>query len=82
MRVSERGEHSFTKTSKVWEQVDYLPQVDNFHNYLVNCEAGAEAAINAHFSLRLVATDKFDNEPPAGVLRNDITLVSSLVYKY
>jgi len=82
MRTSERGEHSFTKTSKIWEEVDYLPQVDDFHNYLLNAEVGAEAAINTRLSLRVVAMDKFNNRPPTGILRNDITLVSSVVYKY
>src|SRR5450755_1312776 len=41
MRVTERAEHAFNKGCKVWEQVDYLPQVDDFNNYLVNSEVGA-----------------------------------------
>src|SRR5579862_656683 len=31
LRVSERAEHSFNKTAKIWEEVDYLPQVDEFN---------------------------------------------------
>ena len=82
LRVSERWEFALSKTAKLWEQVDYLPEVDAWGTYLVNAEAGAEAAINTRLSLRIVATDKFNSEPAADRLRNDITLVSSLVYKY
>lgn len=82
LRVTEHAEHSFNKGSKIWEQVDYLPQVDDFNNYLVNSEVGAEAALNAHFSLRIVAKDQFNSMPAAGRKENDITLISALVYKY
>lgn len=82
MRVSERAEHSFNKGCKVWEQVDYLPQVDDFNNYLVNSEVGAEAALNTRLSLRIVANDKFNHVPAPGRKENDITLVSALVFKY
>jgi len=84
IRFSERGEHTFNKakTAKVWEEVDYMPQVDDFSNYLLNSEVGVEAALNARFSLRVCADDKFDSKPAAGRKENDILLVSSLVYKY
>ncbi len=84
IRFSERGEHTLNKakTARVWEQVDFMPQVDDFSNYLLNSEAGVEAALNAHFSLRICADDKFDSKPAAGRKENDILLVSSLVYKY
>jgi len=84
IRFSERGEHTFNKakTAKVWEEVDYMPQVDDFSNYLLNSEVGVEAALSAHFSLRVCADDKFDSKPAAGRKQNDILLVSSLVYKY
>ena len=82
MRVTERAEHAFNKGSRIWEQVDYLPQVDDFNNYLVNSEVGLEAALNSKFSLRIVAADKFNSRPATGRKENDITLVSALVYKY
>ena len=82
MRVTERAEHAFNKGSKIWEQVDYLPQVDDFGNYLLNSEVGAEAAFNTRFSLRVVAADKFNSRPAAGRKENDITLISALVYKF
>lgn len=84
IRFSERGEHTFNKakTAKVWEEVDYMPQVDDFSNYLLNSEVGVEAALSAHFSLRVCADDTFNSKPAAGRKENDILLISSLVYKY
>jgi putative salt-induced outer membrane protein len=82
LRVSERDEYAVSKTAKVWEQVDFMPEVDKLGTYLINAEAGAEAAINTRLSLRIVAKDMFNSEPAANRLRNDITLVSSVVYKY
>jgi putative salt-induced outer membrane protein YdiY len=82
LRLTERAEHSFNKGSKIWEQVDYLPQVDNFNNYLVNSEVGAEAALNTRLSLRIVGKDQFNSMPAAGRKENDITLISALVFKY
>ncbi len=82
LRVSERGEHAFNKSAKVWEEVVYMPQVDDFSNYLLNSEVGAEAALHAHFSLRVVVDDTFNSRPALGKKENDILLISSLVYKY
>ena len=82
LRFTERFEHDFSKTAKWWEQVDYLPQVDDFGNYLLNAEIGIEAAINSHFSLRAVAQDKFNSQPPSDRERNDLSILAALVYKF
>lgn len=84
IRFTERCEHTFNKakTAKVWEEVDYLPQVDDLNNYLLNSEVGVEAALSSRFSVRVCADDMFNSRPAAGRKENDITLVSSLVYKY
>ena len=81
-RVAERGEHDFNKNAKCWEQVEYLAKVDDWGNYLLNAEVGAEALINSVFSLRLVARDQYNSEPPVGSKSNDITVVGALVYKF
>ena len=82
LRVSQRGEHAFSKTAKVWEQVDYLPQVKDFSDYLLLAEVGAEAALNSRWSLRVVFQDKYDSVPADGKKANDLTLISALVWKY
>jgi putative salt-induced outer membrane protein YdiY len=82
LHAGEHGEHAFSKTAKIWEDVQYFPQLTYWANYLVNAEAGVEAAINAHFSLRAVADDHYNNRPAPGRLTNDILMAAQLDYKY
>ncbi|HUJ11968.1 MAG TPA: DUF481 domain-containing protein [Verrucomicrobiae bacterium] len=82
LHVGERGEHTWGKQAKVWEEVNYLPKVDDFTVYLLISEVGAEAAINSQFSLRVVFQDRYNSTPAAGRLPNDLSILASLVYKF
>jgi len=82
LRVTERGEHAFNKAAKFWEQLDYLPEVMAFGDYLLLAEWGAEAALNTRLSLRVVLRDKYDSQPAPGKKSNDLTLVTALAWKY
>ena len=82
LRTSGRTEYAISKGAKVWGSVDYLPKVDDFGQYLLYGEIGAEAALNSRLSLRVVANDKYNSRPAAGRETNDITLISALVAKY
>jgi len=82
LHVGEHGEHAFSKTARVWEDVQYYPQLTYWSNYLIDAEAGAEAALNTRFSLRVVVDDHFNHKPATGRKENDIILTSQLVYKY
>ena len=82
LHVGEHGEHKFSKTSRIWETVQYYPQLTYWHNFLLTAEAGAEAALNARFSLRVVVDDNFNRDPAKGARENDILLTSQLAYKY
>ncbi|MCG3147620.1 MAG: hypothetical protein PCFJNLEI_01060 [Verrucomicrobiae bacterium] len=81
-RFSERIEHKFSgNNAKVWQQTDWLPQVDDFQNYLLISEAGIEAALTKAMSLRVVGTHRYDNRTDSQ-RHYDITLVSALAYKF
>jgi putative salt-induced outer membrane protein YdiY len=82
LHIGEHGEHAFSKSAKIWEDIQYYPEITRFSNYLLNSEVGVEAALNTRFSVRVCADDKFNSQPAAGRKENDILLVSSLVYKY
>ncbi len=82
LHVGEHGEHKFSKTSRVWETIQYYPQLTYWHNFLITAEAGAEAALSARFNLRIVADDTFNRDPAPGAKENDVQLTSQLVYKY
>ena len=81
-RFAERLEHDFNKNAKIWQSLEYLPQIDAWGNYLLNAEVGVEAAMTGALSLRAVARDQYNSQPPAGSKSNDITVIAALVYKF
>ncbi len=81
LRMAERGVLKTSATSKIWESIEYLPAIDDFSDYLINAEAGAEAAMNSRLSLRLVLQDKFDSTPGKGLKQNDLVLIGGLTFK-
>ena len=82
LRLGERFEHKFSDKAKMWQSLEFLPQVDNFANYIINAEIGAEAALNSQLSLRAVLQDTYDHQPVEGRKQNDLKLITSLVYKF
>ena len=84
LHVGEHGEHFLNKakTARVWETVQYYPQLTYWHNFLLTAEAGAEAALNTRLSLRVVVNDNFNRDPAPGAKENDILLTSQLAFKY
>ncbi|MGA2280843.1 MAG: DUF481 domain-containing protein [Verrucomicrobiota bacterium] len=82
LRLAERFEHKFNNNARVWQKVEFLPQVNKPDNFLVNAEIGAEAALTKTFSLQVTLQDNFVNQPAPGRKDNDVKLISSLVYKF
>ncbi|HWN95145.1 MAG TPA: DUF481 domain-containing protein [Methylomirabilota bacterium] len=82
LRFAERFEHKFSPKARVWQSIEFLPQVDRFHNYIINAELGAEASLTEKLSLRGVIQDTYDNIPADGRKKNDVKLITSLVYKF
>lgn len=81
LRLCERYEAKVGPSSKVWQSVEFLPAFEDFGDYLLNAEAGAEAAMNTRLSLRIVLQDKFDSTPGAGLRQNDLVVIGGLTYK-
>ena len=81
LRLAERSEHKVGASSKVWQAVEYLPTVDDFGQYLLNAELGAEASMTTQLSLRVVLQDKYNSEPGVDKDENDLTLIAGVSYK-
>jgi hypothetical protein len=83
MRFAEHFEHKFNKNSaRVWETVEFLPQVDKPSDYLINSEVGIESSLYKNVSLQVYSDDNFNSQPAAGLKRNDVKLVSAVSYKF
>ncbi|MDD5704883.1 MAG: DUF481 domain-containing protein [Kiritimatiellae bacterium] len=81
LRLAERFEHKLSDTAKVWQSAEYLPQIDEFDNYLMLAEVGVEAALNSTLNLRLVLQDKYDSQPGDNLERNDLTFIAGVSVK-
>lgn len=81
LRMAERLDIAVSETAKLWEALEYEPQVDKFSNYLMTAEVGIEAAITSRLGLRLVLEDKYDSEPAVGLKSNDLSLLGGLSIK-
>lgn len=80
-RVAARHDQDLSEHAKFWLAAEYLPNVDDMDDYLLNGEVGLEAALNSSLSLRAVVQDRYDSLVPEGREENDIAVISSLVYK-
>ncbi len=81
LRLATRYDHAFSKTAKCWASAEYLSNLDDFGDYLLNAEIGTETVLNGTLNLRVVAQDRYDSEPPDELEYNDLALIVALVYK-
>ena len=77
-RIAERFEWAITCSSKIFEAAELLLDTSDSNNYMVNAEAGIEAAISTNLSLVLKAQDSLDNVPAAGKDKNDLAIISAV----
>lgn len=82
LRVAERFEHKFNEKTRLWQSLEYLPQVNRFSNYIVNAELGIETALTKKLSLRSYVQDTYDNEPAPLRKRNDVKFIPAVVYAF
>ena len=82
LRFADRFEHKFSDSVRVWQMAEFLPQIDRWHNYIINAEVGVEVALSKKFSLRSYVQDTYDNEPAEGRKKNDLKWITALAYKF
>jgi putative salt-induced outer membrane protein YdiY len=82
LRAAERFDRQLNESAKLWQQTEIVPRVDDFQDYVLNTEIGAEAALTKTLSLRLVGTHRYYSITSDARRHYDITMVSSLVYKF
>ncbi|MEI6809984.1 MAG: DUF481 domain-containing protein [bacterium] len=78
LRVAERCTYAPSGTVKFWQSAEYLPSVDELSDYMMTAELGAESAMSARMSLRVVLQDKYDSTPVPGLKNNDLALIAGI----
>jgi putative salt-induced outer membrane protein len=84
LRLAQKLHWQISDRAKMWESLEYMPQVDEFGNYLVNFELGVEAALNKSnkLALRTVFQDTYDSKPAVDRLKNDLKLIAGITYHF
>lgn len=82
LRAGQRFEYKISDRARIWQHVEYLPQVAEFGNFLLVGEIGVESDLTEKMSLRVSLQDNYDNEPAPGRKANDLRLVTGIGYKF
>lgn len=80
LRLSQRLTLNLSETAKIFQSIDYSPELEDFSSYLIQAEVGIESMINSHMSLRLSAQERYDSTPAEGKENDDLTMIAALVY--
>lgn len=78
LRFAQRYTCQITETAKLVQSLEYVPEAEDFDNYLLTAEVGIEVAMSERLSLRVVLQDTYDNTPAPGADRNDVSLIAGL----
>lgn len=83
-RLGEKFHHALSDRARVWQTAEWLPQVDDLNNYIINAEVGIEADLNVtgKLALRAYVQDTYNNVPAKGRQKNDAKLVAAIAYKF
>lgn len=82
IRFGEKFGWQISKTARLWQSLDYSPQVDDFGNYLLNAEIGIATKISEGFELSLIAQDTYRSRPAEGRTENDFKLLAGVGYTF
>lgn len=84
LRVGEKFHQALSDRARLWQSAEWLPQVDDFNNYIINFEIGVEADLSSSkkLSLRVFLQDTYNNVPAPGREKNDAKLVAAIAYKF
>lgn len=82
IRFAERWDQKLSDKVKLWQSLEFLPQVDDWANYVVNAELGVEVVLTKHLRQRTYLQDTYDAQPAPHRKKNDLKLVAALAYTF
>jgi putative salt-induced outer membrane protein len=82
LRVAERYELKLNDKTRIWQSAEWLPQVDDLNNWILNAELGLETQLTTKLSFFTKIQDTYDREPVPGRKQNDLKLISGIAYKF
>ncbi|HSH16577.1 MAG TPA: DUF481 domain-containing protein [Verrucomicrobiae bacterium] len=80
--ASEKFTWKISDRSRLWQSLDFSPQLDDLENHVTNFELGVASKLTEAMELRVVLTDTYRSEPAAGRDHNDLKVVASVNYTF
>lgn len=77
-RIAERFDWIISCTSKLYEKAEVLFDINDSDNYIVNAEAGVEAALSTDLALVFAVRNVYDNQPALDREKNDLQTITSI----
>lgn len=82
LRLAERFDYKINDRAKIWQFVEYMPDVTDRDRFIINAEIGIESNITKAWALRVALQNSYNNEPSDGRDRNDLKLIAGVTYKF
>ncbi len=83
VRLSERLEYKINDRSKIWQTLEFMPQVDEItDNWLIIGEVGIDAKITDKLSLQSYVQLNYDNEPAKDRKKDDWRWINGIAYSF
>lgn len=81
-RIAEKFNWKISGNANLWFNTEILLNVEDSEDYRANFELGIDVKINQNWLIRSTITDKFYNNAPEPLEKNDIIFMTSIVFKY
>ncbi|MBI1178027.1 DUF481 domain-containing protein [bacterium] len=80
--AAEKFTWKITDKSRLWQTLDFTPQLDDLENNVTDLEIGVASKITEAIDLRVVLTDTYRSRPAATFKHNDLKLVAGIGYTF
>jgi len=81
IRIAELFEHQLSAKSKIWQSFEWLPEIEEFSNYLLKFELGASTQLTDKWGLKSFLRGTYDSDLASDTLEDtDWALITALSY--
>jgi len=80
VRLAQRFEYQFSKLTKFWQSLSWVPQADDLSDSLLEFEAGLETRMTSQLSLRAFLRHRYDDTPAPGRKGGDTAMLFGVAY--
>lgn len=81
-RARQKCEYAFNEHVDFYEEIVLLSEVDDTDDYRIEGRAEIATRLISNLSLITTVYDKYQNQPPAGIERNDLGGIVSVGYQF